>query len=137
VRVLWYDWGMTTSESPYRLSRVMSVLTAGYAVYALARPRHLGSALDARGAELESWDNVAKVFGVRDLVVSGVALSGASPATVRTAMRIRIGLDVADGLLLARQADDPGVRAKVLGVTLGWASLNALALRADGRRDRG
>lgn len=114
----------------------MSVLTAGYAVYALARPRHLGSALDADPGALGGWDEVARVFGVRDLVVSGVALLGREPATVRTAMRVRIGLDAADGLLLAGRVDDPGVRAKVLGVTLGWASLNALALRADQRRDR-
>ncbi|MCH1869037.1 hypothetical protein [Nocardioides sp. CFH 31398] len=121
---------------PFRLSRAMSVLTAGYAVYALARPRHLGSALDAEPRAAEGWDEVARVFGVRDLVVSGVALLGREPATVRTAMRVRIGLDAADGLLLASRVGDPGVRAKVLGVTLGWAALNALALRADRRRDR-
>lgn len=125
-----------SQRRPFRYSRLMSVLTAGYAVYALAEPRHLGSAMDAGRGELESWDNVAKVFGVRDLVVSGVALLGREPAAVRAAMTVRIGLDVADGLLLARQADDSSVRAKVLGVTLGWASLNALALRADRRRDR-
>jgi len=114
----------------------MSVMTAGYAVYALARPRHLGSALDAGPLEQSGWDNVARVFGVRDLVVSTVALTGREPETVEAAMRVRIGLDVADGLLLAWQADDPSVRSKVLGVTLGWASLNLVALRVDRRRSR-
>jgi hypothetical protein len=114
----------------------MSVLTAGYGVYALAEPRHLGSAMDGGRREQESWDNVARVFGVRDLVVSSVAVFGKEPATVEAAMKVRIGLDVLDGLLLARQADDADVRTKVLGVTLGWASLNTAALLVDRRRAR-
>ena len=41
---------------------------------------------------------------------------------------------VRDGVLLSMKAKDDQTRAKVLGVTLGWAALNYLALRADRRR---
>jgi hypothetical protein len=116
----------------FPLSRAMSAATASYGVYALVEPRHLGKALDPKNAS--DYDLLANTYGVRDLVISGFGLLGRSDRTVSTAMRIRILCDIGDGVLLAMRAKDDQVRAKVLGVTLGWAVLNAVALRTDRRR---
>ena len=112
----------------------MSAGTAAYAVYALARPRHLGAALSADQQRQRSFDTVATTFGLRDLPISMIGLLGRSPHAVRTAMLLRIVLDVADGAFLARQAQNRD-RAKRVGiVTLGWASLNTIAVTTDSRR---
>ena len=47
---------------------------------------------------------------------------------------LRIAGDLSDAAILSRETSDPAVRQKVLAVTLGWASLNALALLVDSRR---
>ncbi len=116
----------------FPLSRFMSTATASYGVYALADPRHLGNAVDPKNAA--DYDLLAQTYGVRDLAVSAFGVFGRSNKTVATAMRIRILLDIADGVLLAVKAPDEQTRTKVLGVTLGWATLNVLALRTDQRR---
>ena len=59
-----------------------------------------------------------------------------SEQAVGAAMVVRILCDVSDGVLLAARARDEQTRQKVLGVTLGWATLNILALLADRRRAR-
>jgi hypothetical protein len=51
-------------------------------------------------------------------------------------MLVRIAMDLGDAGLLAARTEGK-VRQKVLGVTIGWASLNALALLSDSRRARG
>jgi hypothetical protein len=116
----------------YRLSRLMSAATASYGVYALADPRHLGKAVDPRNAS--DYDLLAQTYGARDLAVSSLGLFGRSEKTVSAAMLIRIVLDVSDGLILSVKAPDEETRTKILSVTLGWASLNALALTIDRRR---
>ncbi len=119
----------------YSLSRLMSAGTATYGVFALLQPRHLGSAVDPDHAA--EYDLLARTYGARDLPVSALGMFGRSEKTVTAAMLIRISLDVADGLLLAGRAADDQTRKKVLGVTLGWATLNTLALVTDRRRARG
>jgi hypothetical protein len=116
----------------FALSRLMSTATATYGVYALAQPRHLGDAVDPKNAE--DYDLLAEMYGVRDLAISAFGTLGRSEKTVSTAMRIRILCDIGDGVLLSMRAKDDETRAKVLGVTLGWAALNVLALRLDRRR---
>jgi len=116
----------------FPLSRLMSTGTATYGVYALAQPRHLGTALDPRHAE--DYDLLAEMFGVRDLVIGSVGMLGRSERTVTTAMRIRILCDIGDGIVLARRAKDDQTRATILAITLGWAALNFVALRVDRRR---
>lgn len=118
----------------YALSRLMSTATASYGVYALSVPRHLGSALTKNEKEAASYDLLARTYGARDLAVCSFALFGRSEKTVTTAMLIRIAFDVSDGLLLSAKVDDDDTRKKVLGITLGWASLNAIALVVDRRR---
>src|SRR3954454_16376455 len=116
----------------FPLSRLMSTASASYGAYALAEPRHLGNALDPKHAA--DYDLLAEMYGVRDLAISPFGMLGRSEKTVTTAMRIRILCDIGDGVLLSMKAKDDETRAKVLGVTLGWAALNYLALRADRRR---
>lgn len=119
------------SPMRYTLSRVMSLGTLSYAVFAFAKPRHLGDAVEPKHAE--RYDVLATTYGARDLVISSVALVG-SETVVRTAMTMRIALDVSDGLILARQAADEEARNKLLAVTFGWATLNLVALTVDRRR---
>lgn len=118
----------------FPLSRFMSTATATYGVYALVEPRHLGNAVDRKHAA--DYDLLAQTYGARDLAVSALGLLGKSDKTVTAAMLMRIAMDVSDGLLLSARAKDDATRQKVLGVTLGWATLNALALTADRRRAR-
>src|SRR3954447_20135653 len=116
----------------FPLSRLMSTASASYGAYALAEPRHLGNALDPKHAA--DYDLLAQTYGVRDLAISAFGMLGRSEKTVTTAMRIRILCDIGDGVLLSMRAKDNDTRAKVLGITLGWAALNFVALRADRRR---
>ena len=48
---------------------------------------------------------------------------------------MRIANDLTDATLLSVRADSAKVRAKVLAATLGWASLNTLAMVRDLRND--
>ena len=118
----------------YPLSRLMSAATAAYAGYALAQPDHLGKALKVDQKERAGFQVLARTYGVRDLAISTTAVFGRSPRTVRTAMRIRILSDLGDGAILALRTTDPGVRKKVLTITLGWAALNTVALAVDSAR---
>ncbi len=118
----------------FPLSRFMSTATATYGVYALVEPRHLGNAVDPKHAA--DYDLLAQTYGARDLAVSTLGLLGKSEKTVTAAMLMRIAMDVSDGLILSAKAKDDQTRQKVLGVTLGWAALNTLALLADRRRAR-
>ena len=63
-------------------------------------------------------------------------MKGRSDKTVTAAMVIRILSDLSDAAILSRKAADDETRQKLLGVTIGWASLNALALVIDRRRAR-
>lgn len=118
----------------FTLSRVMSAATAGYGVFALARPDHLGKALEAPSARRPAFDLLAYTYGARDLPVSAVALTATSPSVVTAAMVLRIAGDLTDAAILGLGTSDPKVRRKVLAVTLGWAAANALALTLDRRR---
>ncbi|MBD8868120.1 hypothetical protein [Nocardioides donggukensis] len=118
----------------YALSRLMSTATASYGAYALADPAHLGRAMGVEGKDRAGYDLLSQTFGIRDLALSSVGIFGRSPGAVKAAMKVRIMLDVGDGLLLATKARDEQTRQKVLGVTMGWAALNLVALAIDSRR---
>ena len=117
----------------HRLSRIMSAATAAYGVYALARPAHIGKAMEAGPKEQAHYDTLARVYGVRDVAISVLGVVG-SPGAVRAAMRLRVASDLVDAAYLSARTDDGKVRAKVLGATLGWAALNSLAVARDRRR---
>lgn len=120
----------------HRLSRALSAATAAYGAYALAQPAHLWQALEADRKDRAGLELLARTYGVRDLAVSSLGLLGRSPATVRTAMVLRVAMDLGDSVLLASRTRDTDVRRKILAITLGWAGLNAAALAIDTRRDR-
>jgi hypothetical protein len=124
-----YDGAMT-----YRLSRLLSTATAGYGVFALASPDHLGNALEVDAADRAGMNLLAQTYGVRDLAISSLGIVGTAPRTVKAAMALRIAMDLGDAALLSARADSAEVRRKVLAVTLGWAALNTLALLVDSRR---
>ncbi|GAB2458651.1 hypothetical protein GCM10027062_43150 [Nocardioides hungaricus] len=121
----------------YPLSRLLSAATAAYGGYALAQPAHLWQALRADRKDREGLELLARTYGVRDLAIGGLGMLGRRPGTVRTAMLLRIAMDLGDCALLTAKADDDGVRQKVAAITLGWAGLNALALAIDSRRADG
>ncbi|GAA1997187.1 hypothetical protein [Nocardioides kribbensis] len=118
----------------YPLSRLMSTATAGYGAFALLKPDHLGSAMQAGRSERGGYDVLARTYGVRDLGISAAGALGRSDKVVRTAMLLRIVGDLGDCAILAAKAPDSQVRSKVMAVTLGWAALNTVALVVDGRR---
>lgn len=117
-------------------SRALSVATGAYAVFALVKPRHLGAAMTDDPQEQQPYDLVARTYGGRDLAVSAVGVFGRSPGSVRAAMLVRIGCDLADAALLAPRAGSATAQRKVLAATLGWATLNTLAVLVD-RDERG
>ncbi|WP_372728788.1 hypothetical protein [Nocardioides sp.] len=118
----------------YRLSRLMSTASAGYAGFALANPRHLGEAMQVDSDDLTGYDLLAQTYGARDLAISSLGIFGRSGKTVKAAMLARIAFDLGDAAVLSRRTDDEDVRRKVLAVTLGWAALNTLALLVDSAR---
>jgi hypothetical protein len=120
----------------YTWSRLMSAGTLTYAGYALTRPRHLGAFMTSAKPRQAEYDLLAQTYGARDLAVGTLGLLGRSERTVTAAMLARIAFDVSDGLLLAGRAEDDETRAKVLGVTFGYAALNTVALLTDRRRAR-
>jgi len=120
----------------YPLSRLMSTATASYGGYALARPAHLWQALQADRGDRDGLELLARTYGVRDLAIGGFGAFGRSPGTVRTAMLLRIAMDLGDAAVLSTRTDDADLRRKILTITLGWAGLNALALAIDSARER-
>ena len=119
----------------YRRSRLMSLATAGYGVFAVAWPGHLPAALEAERDERHGYERLAQAYGVRDLAVSGMTVLGRSERTVRAGMLLRIAMDLGDAALLSTRTEGKA-RQKVLVATLGWAGLNTLALLSDARRAR-
>ncbi|MGH3357900.1 MAG: hypothetical protein ACRDO7_03795 [Nocardioidaceae bacterium] len=119
----------------FSFSRLMSVGTASYAVYALVKPRHLGAVLSDDPGRQASYDLVATTYGCRDLAVSAVGVLGRSPQTVRAAMLIRVAMDLADAAVLTQRAETSVGRKKVAAATLSWAALNSLAVAIDRRHD--
>lgn len=117
----------------YLASRLVSAASAAYGAYCLARPQHLGQALKADLAEMPAYRDLAFTYGGRDLAISLVGITGRSPAVVRTAMGLRIAMDVTDCLTLSSSTNDPALRKKVVAITLGWAALNGAALLLDER----
>lgn len=112
-------------------SKMISAATAGYAVFALVKPRHLGKVLTKSPLKQPEYDLVARMFGPRDLVISALVLIAPSDAARERAMAARFAIDISDAVLLTPEARTTAGKAKVLVATLGWAALNMAALVAD------
>ncbi|WP_028642257.1 hypothetical protein [Nocardioides sp. URHA0020] len=120
----------------YPLSRLMSTASAAYGVYALSQPSHLWQALHSDRKDQAGLELLARTYGVRDSAISALGVLGRSDGTMRAAMLLRIAMDLGDAAVLGTMTKDPELRRKVLGLTLGWAALNTLALAIDTNRSR-
>lgn len=116
-----------------KYSKLISLGTAGYGVFALVKPRHLADAYEAPAAQAPAYDRMAYTYAGRDLTISGLALLSKDPSVITAAMLLRILGDLADATILGTGTSKPAVRKKVLAVTVGWAALNTGALLADRR----
>lgn len=116
-----------------RWSRLVAAASAGYGVFALARPDHLASGLEVEAST--AWRTLAMAFGGREVAVGTLALLG-DRRVVSACMAARLSFDLSDCGILLSQLEGDRVRRKVLGVTLGWAAVNALAVAADLAADR-
>jgi hypothetical protein len=114
-------------------TKILSVTSAGYAAYALARPRHLGRMLTDSPLKQPEYDTVARLFGPRDFVVSALAILAPSDEAREHAMFARIAFDLSDAAILTPEAKGAAAKAKILAATLSWAGLNAAAVIADRR----
>ena len=112
-------------------STILSAATAGYAVFALAKPRHLGKALTNSPLKQPEYDPVARLFGPRDLAISALAIFAPSARARENAMIARVALDLSDTVLLTGEATTKAGKAKVIGATVTWAGLNVAAILAD------
>ena len=116
-----------------KYSKLLSLATAAYGAFALARPRHLADGIEAPPAQAPAFDRMAYTYAGRDLSISGLAIASGNPAVVTAAMALRILGDLSDAAVLGTGTSKPAVQKKVLAVTLGWAALNTVALVADRR----
>lgn len=116
-----------------KYSKLISLATALYGVFALVKPRHLADGIEAPAVQAPAFDRMAYTYAGRDLSISGLALASKNPSVVTAAMALRIVGDVADAVVLSTGTSKPSVQKKVLSVTLGWAALNTVALLADRR----
>jgi hypothetical protein len=114
----------------YPRTRLVALATAAYGAYALAQPEHLHTALPEDVTPQESR-RLAHTYAGRDLPISLVGLLGPS-TLVPVALGMRVAADLTDAATLGASTTG-GNRAKVLGVTLGWAAVNLVAFRADRR----
>ena len=117
-----------------KYSKLLSLATAAYGAYAIAKPRHLADVIEAPTDQAPAFDRMAYTYAGRDLSISGLAIASGNPSVVTAAMALRILGDLSDAAILgAGTTDRPDVQKKVLAVTLGWAALNTIALVADRR----
>lgn len=116
-----------------KYSKLLSLATAGYGAFALAKPRHLADALEVPEAQAPAIDRMAYTYAGRDLSISALALLSRNPSVITAAMVLRILGDFSDAAVLGTGTSKPDVRTKVLAVTLGYAALNAAALALDRR----
>jgi hypothetical protein len=119
----------------HTFSRIMAVATAGYAVYALVKPRHLGAIVTEDTRQQEAYDDLARIFGVRDLMTSVLVLAGPTAEVRDAGMIARVVQDVGDGVLLGRSATTAEATKKLAIVTGSWAALNLVALLVDRARE--
>ncbi len=117
----------------FPLSRILSTATGAYAVFALIKPEHLGSALEVPAEQMSAFDLVAYTYAGRDLPLSLVGMFATSPTLVSASMAMRIASDCGDAAILGLTMKDPAIRKKALSVTIGWGALNTVALLIDRR----
>lgn len=113
-------------------SRILGGATTAFGLLEFARPDVWGrpAGLGGPSPAMRTWHHT---LGARDLA-SGLALTfaPAGPA-LRAATLFRIVSDLTDAIAFGINAPGPARKGKVLGATLGYATLAALTLRRAGR----
>ncbi|PRY40740.1 hypothetical protein [Umezawaea tangerina] len=108
--------------------RALGAATAVYSAAVIAKPEVLTGPTGL--GDSPSSRTLGTAVGVRDLV-SGLAVALApSSVPLRLALLARVAMDIGDSVVLGLAAPDKATRTKVVGVALGWAAVNALALLA-------
>ena len=114
------------------LSRVLGAATVAFGALEFAKPDLWAKPTGITGPSpaMTTWH---QTLGVRD-VLSGLAmtLAPAGPA-LRAATLFRIVSDATDAIAFGLNAPEARLRAKAAGIALGYAALNALSLRWNGR----
>ena len=108
--------------------RALGAATAAYSAVVIAKPEVLTTPTGL--GDSPASRTLGTAVGVRDLA-SGLAVAFApSGLPLRLALLVRVAMDIGDSIVLGAAAPDKATRTKVVGVALGWAALNALALLA-------
>lgn len=115
----------------FPLTRAAAAATLAYNIAAIARPHALVTGLNGQVTDEQARLLTRTWFG-RDVPISGLALLG-RPDAVPVAAGLRIAADLTDAAVLGI-ACTGSARTKALGVTLGWAAVNAVAVTIDRRR---
>jgi hypothetical protein len=109
---------------------IMGSLTAAYGVLELVKPDILAKQTEMAGSHpviAGRLRRVSMLMGARD-VVSGTALALArTPTQVAVGAAVRCAFDIIDGVALSAALPPPAPKAKIIGITFGWAALSAAA----------
>lgn len=117
----------------YVFSKTVAVATAGYALFALARPQHLSDALEERGSAARATHRTAYTYAARDLPISALTVLGRGDLPAAGAL-LRLAGDLGDALVLGLTG--PGSkRGTLAGVPLAWGAITVGALALDRWRD--
>lgn len=120
---------------PAVLPRVLGAATAAYGANELLRPQHLAKAANLGNPHQASpaVRVLGAVLGLRD-IASGIAMM-AAPAgrPLQAAIAARVAFDVGDCVAFTIGSPGRDTKAKVAGITLGWASLCAVSAKWAGR----
>ncbi|MEP6561635.1 MAG: hypothetical protein ABJD68_11275 [Nakamurella sp.] len=107
---------------------VMGTLTAAYGVLELVNPDILAKQTEMAGSHpviAGRLRRISMLMGGRD-IISGTALAIArTPQQRRVAALLRVAFDLTDGIVLSSTLPKPAPKAKILGITGGWALLSA------------
>lgn len=116
----------------YPLTRATHALTAGYGLYALVKPDHLQNGLEDQAGERLGTDRLSRTYAGRELPVTLLGIFG-PPSVVPLTVALRVANDLTDAAVLGSTTTGT-VRKRILGITLGWAALNAAVYAVDVRR---
>ncbi|MFK5584737.1 MULTISPECIES: hypothetical protein [unclassified Serinicoccus] len=117
----------------YVFSKAVAVATAGYALFAVARPQHLSDALGEKGAAADATHRTAYTYAARDLPISALTVLGRGELPAAGAL-LRLAGDLGDAVVLGLTGPD-GKRGTLVAVPLAWGGITLGALALDRWRD--
>lgn len=114
------------------LPRLLGVATTAIGALELAKPDLWSRPTGITGpsAAMRAWHHTV---GARDVVSGPALLLGPAGGPLRAALLFRIVSDITDAVGAGINAPVAAGRAKAAGAALGYAALNAVALRGNRR----